>query len=76
MHWGLSREPTEPVDLGESQGIARNLHLYVPSNLQEQIEKAATVAGVKIAPWLRHMVRRITITDFPASWQEASPLEA
>jgi len=28
-------------------------------------------AGVKIAPWLRHLVRQITMTDFPASWQEA-----
>jgi hypothetical protein len=30
---------------------------------------------VKAAPWLRHMVRQITITDFPASWQEAPPRE-
>ncbi|HSF33801.1 MAG TPA: hypothetical protein VLK82_25475 [Candidatus Tectomicrobia bacterium] len=27
-------------------------------------------AGVKIAPWLRYMVRRVTITDFPASCHE------
>jgi predicted DNA-binding protein len=25
---------------------------------------------VKFAPWLRHMVRQIMITDFPASWHE------
>jgi hypothetical protein len=24
---------------------------------------------MKTAPWLRHMVRQIAITDFPASWQ-------
>jgi RNA:NAD 2'-phosphotransferase (TPT1/KptA family) len=30
---------------------------------------------VKAAPWLRHMVRQITITDFPASWQAATPRE-
>jgi hypothetical protein len=25
---------------------------------------------MKIAPWLRHMVRQITISDFPERWQE------
>jgi hypothetical protein len=28
---------------------------------------------VKTAPWLRHQVRQITVTDFPASWQAARP---
>jgi hypothetical protein len=31
--------------------------------------------GVKITPWLRHMVRQIVITDFPTSWQEATSRE-
>jgi predicted transcriptional regulator len=75
MHWGLSREYTESVDQGESQGAARHLYLYVPSELYEQVEKAATAAGVKIAPWLRLMVRQIAITDFPVSWQEVTPPE-
>ena len=39
------------------------------------MQNAATAAGVKTAPWLRQMVRQITITDFPASWQEARPAE-
>jgi hypothetical protein len=26
---------------------------------------------MKIAPWLRHMVRLMTIADVPARWQEA-----
>ena len=26
-------------------------------------------------PWLRHMVRQIALTDFPASWQEAQAEE-
>jgi len=39
------------------------------------MQKAAVAAGVNTAPWLRHMVRQITITDFPASWQEATPRE-
>jgi hypothetical protein len=52
-----------------------HLHLYVASELHEQVEQAASAAGVKTAPWLRHMVRQITIADFPASWQEATPRE-
>jgi predicted transcriptional regulator len=70
MRWGLSREQTGPLDQGESHGPVRHLYFYVASDLHTRIEKAATAAGVKIAPWLRHMVRQITITDFPASWQE------
>jgi hypothetical protein len=53
----------------------RHLYLYVPSELHEQVEKATAAVGVKAAPWLRHMVRQVTITDFPASWQEATPHE-
>jgi hypothetical protein len=75
MQWGLSREPTEPVDQGDAQGPVRHLHLYVSSDLHEHVEKATVAAGLKIAPWLRHMVRQISITDFPASWQEATPRE-
>jgi hypothetical protein len=73
MPWGLRRGET--LDQGESPGPVRHLYLYVPSELHEQVEKAAAAAGVKAAPWLRHMVRQITITDFPASWQEATPRE-
>jgi predicted DNA-binding protein len=75
MHWGLSCEPTEPLDQGESHGPVRHLYLYVASDLHARVEKAATAAGVKIAPWLRHMVRQIAIADFPASWQEATSAE-
>jgi len=48
----------------------RHLYLYVASDLYEHVQRAATTAVVKVAPWLRHMVRQVTITDFPASWQE------
>ena len=75
MHWGLSHAQTGPLDQGASQGPVRHLSLYVASELHEQVEKAATAVGVKTAPWLRHMVRQITIADFPASWQEATPRE-
>jgi predicted transcriptional regulator len=71
MHWGLSRESTGPLDQGESHGPVRHLYLYVASALHARVEKAATAAAVKIAPWLRHMVRQMTMADFPASWQEA-----
>jgi hypothetical protein len=59
----------ETIDQGDAQGLIRHLHLYVPSDLHERVEKAATAAGVNIAPWLRHIVRQIAITDFPVSWQ-------
>ena len=65
-----------PADQGESQGPVRHLNLYVASDPHEQVEKAAAAAGVKIASWLRHMVRQITLADFPASWQEATPERA
>jgi hypothetical protein len=71
MPWGLSREPTRPLDQGEPHGPVRHLYLYVASDLHARVAKAATAAGMNIAPWLRHMVRRITMADFPASWQEA-----
>jgi predicted DNA-binding protein len=71
MHWGLSREPTGPLDQGESHGPVGHLYLYVPSELRGQVEKAAAAAGVNIAPWLRYMVRQTTMADFPASRQEA-----
>jgi predicted transcriptional regulator len=73
MQWGLRRGET--LDQGESQGPVRHLHLYVPSDLHEHVQKAATAAGLNTAPWLRHMIRQITIADFPASWQEATPRE-
>lgn len=75
MHWGLNHGQTGPLDQGESPRQVRHLHLYVPSKLHEHVQKAATVAGVKGALWLRHMVRQISVTDFPASWQEATPHE-
>jgi predicted DNA-binding protein len=75
MEWGLSRAQPAHLDQGESPGPVRHLYLYVASDLHEHVEKAAAAAGVKAAPWLRHMVRQITITDFPASWQEMTPRE-
>ena len=75
MHWDLSRKHTEPIGQGDAQGPVRHLYLSVLSELYEQVEKATAAAGLKTAPWLRHMVRQVTIEDFPSSWQEATPPE-
>jgi hypothetical protein len=75
IEWGLSRKKTSPLHQAESYGPVRHLSLYVASELHEQVQKAATAAGLKAAPWLRHMVRQVTLTDFPASWQAATPRE-
>jgi predicted transcriptional regulator len=75
IHWGLNHGQTGPLDQVESPGPVHHLSLYVASDLHEQVQKAATAAGVKGALWLRHMVRQITATDFPASWQAATPRE-
>jgi hypothetical protein len=49
----------------------RHLYLFVDTELHQRVEKAAAAVGMKIAPWLRHLVRQMTIGDFPAGWQEA-----
>jgi predicted DNA-binding protein len=63
------------IDQGGSEGPVRHLSLYVPSKLHARVDKAATAAGVHIAPWLRHMVRHISMADFPASWREGQAEE-
>jgi len=73
MHWGLSHGPTGPLEHGARQGPVRHLYRYVPSYLHTRAQTAA--AAAKTAPWLRHLVRQVTITDFPVSWQEATPAE-
>lgn len=70
MRWGLHRGPRVTIDQGGSEGPVRHLSLDVPSELHARVEQAAIVAGVKTAPWLRHMVRQIALPDFPERWQE------
>jgi hypothetical protein len=72
MQWGLSYGQRGTLDGGASEGPVRHLYLYVESELYARVEKAVTAAGAKIVPWLRAMVRQITLTDFPPSWQEAT----
>jgi hypothetical protein len=70
MHWGLSPGQAETCDGGASEGPVRHLHLYVEIELHEQVEQAAAAASMTIALWLRSMVRQISMTDVPASWEE------
>jgi predicted transcriptional regulator len=70
MQWGLDRGAMDARDQGHAQGPVCHLYLYVHADLYEAVRKAATTAGVHLAPWLRQMVRHIPITDFPGSWQE------
>jgi hypothetical protein len=65
----------ELLDSGGAEGPVRHLYLCVDTTLHARVERAAMAAGVKMAPWLRAMVRQITLTDFPASWQEATSEE-
>jgi predicted DNA-binding protein len=75
IRWGLSREHTGALDQGHAQGPVHHLYCYVATDLHARVEKAATAAGVHIAPWLRHMVRHISMADFPASWPEGQAEE-
>jgi hypothetical protein len=34
----------------------------------QQVQHAASAAGVDVSPWLRHLLRQITRKDFLASW--------
>jgi predicted transcriptional regulator len=73
--WGLRRGQTALLNHSEVHSPVRHLYLYVASDLHARVEKAAIAAGVKTAPWPRHMVRQIISADFPTSWQEAKPSE-
>ena len=59
MKWGLGQ--------GESEGPVRHLYLYVDVALHTRVGQAAAALGIDVAPWLRHMVRQVTMTDFPHS---------
>jgi hypothetical protein len=69
MQWGLGRGQAETRDGGASEGPVRHLYLYVDTAWHQRVEKAASAAGMTIAPWLRAMVRQVTLADFPASWE-------
>jgi hypothetical protein len=61
--------------LQKSQPQLHASRLWAKSVSKTRASWAATAAGLKAAPWLRAIVHQITIADFPASWQEATPRE-
>jgi uncharacterized protein (DUF736 family) len=70
MHWGLGCGQMQKIEQGNLQGPVHHLNVDVESTLHQQVQEAATAAGGDLAPGLRHMVRRISVADFPAGWQE------
>jgi hypothetical protein len=71
MRWGLRHGQAIPREQDTSPDRVRHLHVYVDAPLHEHVATAAAGAGGTIAVWLRQMIRQITLTDFPVSWQEA-----
>jgi hypothetical protein len=61
------RHHSYPFDLAPPYRKQTSAHCRRP---RRGVQGAATAAGGDRAPWLRHMVRRISATDFPARWQE------
>jgi predicted DNA-binding protein len=70
MEWGLRQGRAETLDQGESEGPVRHLYLSVEVALHQRVQQAAAALGMDMGPWLRHVVRRVSVTDFPGSWQE------
>jgi hypothetical protein len=75
MHSGLDHGQAEVRDGRATEGLVRHLYFFGDTALHARVEKAAMATGVNMVPWLPAMVRQITLTDFPASWQEATPEE-
>jgi hypothetical protein len=71
MRWGLECGVMAAGAQGHTQGPVRHLYVYLDGDPYEAVQKAATTAGVKIAPWLRGMAWHIPLTDFPTSWEAA-----
>jgi len=46
-----------------------HLFFLVDSELPQQARQAAEATRGEVAPWLRHMLREITVRDFPGSWR-------
>jgi predicted transcriptional regulator len=72
LEWGLTRGQGWKIDPGRTPGPARRVFLRLEPELRERVEEMATIAGGDISAWLRHAVQRVTVADFPASWQAAS----
>jgi predicted transcriptional regulator len=56
-------------DHGEAQGPIVHVFFSVDTDLHQRVRDAADEAGCAVAVWLRHLMRQITVADFPESWQ-------
>src|ERR671915_391290 len=66
MQWGLGQK--RPIAVRVPRRLT-SCFFMVDAELHRQVREAAQVAGVDVAPWLRHMMRQIRKEDFPKSWQ-------
>jgi hypothetical protein len=62
---------TPPCTRAWSRQFLYRNYKAAASALHARVEQAASAAGLKLAPWLRQMVRQITMSDLPASWRTA-----
>jgi predicted DNA-binding protein len=69
MQWGLGRGPVRKPQRDDTHGPFRSLFFEVKADLHQQVGEAARAVGMDVAPWLRHLLREITVADFPASWR-------
>lgn len=76
LRWGLGHEQSGKVDRGEAQGPVQHLFVTLDIELHRQMGEAARASRYPAAAWLRHLLRQITVADFPASWQAAAGTSA
>jgi hypothetical protein len=69
MRWGLGRGPVGKPERDDIQGPFQSLFCEVKAELDQQVGEAARGMGMDVAPWLYHLLREITVADFPASWR-------
>jgi hypothetical protein len=72
LDWGLSHGQGWTIDRGRPPGRAQRVSLRLEPERRERVEAAATTAGGDISAWLCYAMQRVTVADFPASWQAAS----
>jgi hypothetical protein len=46
----------------------QHLFFLVESELHQQVKRMVEANGGDVAPWLRQMLRAVSVADFPASW--------
>jgi predicted DNA-binding protein len=69
MQGDLGRGPLGKPERDDTHGPFHSLFFEAKAALHQQVGKAARRAGMDVAPWLRHLLRQITVEDFLASWR-------